>query len=192
MTIKSINKVPRVLRQLSMNRSTATRNNICYIIATSQLLQHFGLWLLAESFVVHRNVVTGRHQSARYLMLTQNSFWLSNENVATDSMEGAFQDSIVLVDDTIKNMFIVFVVAIGVLLAFSILRGKVDQAIQIIVRDFAATLEKYYPTRWKNLQENELLGLNDDDRDVKLFEIMEKWEKEDPKFMSEVKQRMNK
>jgi hypothetical protein len=104
---------------------------------------------------------------------------------------GAFQDSIVLMDDTIQTMLIVFAVFIGLALVFGALRGQVDQAIQIIVRDFATTLEKYYPTRWKNLQENELLGLNEDDRDVKLLEIMERWEKEDPMFMSEIRQRMN-
>jgi hypothetical protein len=105
---------------------------------------------------------------------------------------GAFQDSIVLMDDTIQTMLIVFAVFIGLALVFSSLRGQVDQAIQIIVRDFAATVEQYYPTRWKSLQENELLGLTEDERDVKLLAIMEKWEKEDPKFMSEIRQRMKK
>jgi hypothetical protein len=124
----------------------------------------------------------------------RSSIWIANENDVGDSVieVGAFQDSIVLMDDTIQTMLIVFAVFIGLALVFGALRGQVDQAIQIIVRDFATTLEKYYPTRWKNLQENELLGLNEDDRDVKLLEIMERWEKEDPKFMSEIRQRMNK
>jgi hypothetical protein len=160
------------------------------LVICGQVIISVGAFIIPTSIVPVRNP-TSTH---RTLLPGPSSSWIASENGGGDSvMEvGAFQDSIVLMDDTIQTMLIVFAVFIGLALVFSSLRGQVDQAIQIIVRDFAATVEQYYPTRWKSLQENELLGLTEDERDVKLLAIMEKWEKEDPKFMSEIRQRMKK
>lgn len=102
-----------------------------------------------------------------------------------------FSDSISFFDGPILTMAGGAVAVMVLLVAFKSLMGKMDEAIGKVLVDFEEAMKTTYPQRWVEMEE-ELEGLEGVDRDVKLYELMDQMEKENPNFMARVKDTMGK
>jgi hypothetical protein len=115
----------------------------------------------------------------------------SSQWIADDvGMDQAFNDSIVSFDGPVRNMVIGFGVIVLILAGLKVLTGQMDDAIQNVLVEFEATMKRSYPQRWQVITE-ELIGLEGDERDVKLLNLMETLQEKDPDFMARVKEKMS-
>ena len=64
-----------------------------------------------------------------------------------------------------------------------------DSAIEKVLVDFEEVMRESYPTRWVDISE-QLDGLDSDERQAKLIQIMEDLQKKDPEFMERVNKKM--
>ena len=101
----------------------------------------------------------------------------------------AFSDSIVTFDGPIRNMAIRFAVVILVLAGLKVLTDQMDAAIEKVLVDYEATLKRFFPQRWELIAE-QLVGLDGDERDIKLLALIEALQESDPAFMARVKEKM--
>lgn len=100
-----------------------------------------------------------------------------------------FADDLSLFDGPILTMVGAAVAVMALLFGFKTLMGSMDDAIEKVLVDFEETMKTKYPQRWDQMEE-ELEGLEGVDRDVKLYELMDQMQKENPTFMSRVKDKM--
>ncbi|KAI2507728.1 hypothetical protein MHU86_6727 [Fragilaria crotonensis] len=105
------------------------------------------------------------------------------------SVDQAFTDSIASFDGPVRNMVIGFGVVVLILAGLKALTDQMDNAIQNVLVEFEATMTRYFPQRWEAIAE-ELTGVEGDERDIKLLELMEKLQEKDPDFMARVKKKM--
>ena len=103
---------------------------------------------------------------------------------------GAFTDKIdYFGDPLIQTMFGGFGVILLLLVAANALLGQMDSAIEKVLVDFEEVMRESYPTRWVDISE-QLDGLDSDERQAKLIQIMEDLQKKDPEFMERVNKKM--
>lgn len=100
-----------------------------------------------------------------------------------------FTDSIDIFGGPIKIMVGLFGVVVIALVALKALADRMDTAINKVLFDFEATLRRFHPQRWQEM-ETELEGLEGDTRDVKLLTMMEGLQDTDPVFMNKVEEQM--
>lgn len=105
-------------------------------------------------------------------------------------LEDAFTDSINYTDGPVRTILIAGVVFVAALVALKALSSRVDAAIAEVLVDFEKTMKLYYPSRWERLEETQLQNLTGDERDLKLLEVMEQIQVNEPTFMLEVKEKM--
>lgn len=106
-----------------------------------------------------------------------------------DEIDQAFTDTVSFTDGPIKTMGIVFGVVVLVLVGLKVLGGQMDAAIEQVLVDFEATLKRFYPQRWEVMEE-ELGDLVGDARDIKLLQMMEQLQDDEPEFMAKLKEKM--
>ncbi len=111
---------------------------------------------------------------------------LTADDIVTDQ---AFSDSIVTFDGPIRNMAIGFAVVVLLLVGLKALTDQMDAAIEKVLVDYEATLKRFFPQRWELIAEK-LVGLEGDERDVKLLALVEELQEKDPAFMARVKEKM--
>lgn len=110
-----------------------------------------------------------------------------------DGTAAAFQDQVNLLDGTVQIMLGVFVAVVAVLTVLSILANKMDEAIYQTQKDFETTLRQYYPRRWKEIEQQlpaPTSASDDQERAMKLINIMEEMMEKEPEFMKDVQKRM--
>jgi hypothetical protein len=105
-------------------------------------------------------------------------------------LEDAFTDSINYTDGPVRTILIAGVVFVAALVALKALSSRVDAAIAEVLVAFEKTMKLYYPSRWERLEETQLQNLTGDERDLKLLEVMEQIQVNEPTFMLEVKEKM--
>jgi hypothetical protein len=105
------------------------------------------------------------------------------------TVDQAFSDSIVTFDGPIRNMAIGFAVVVLVLAGLKVLTDQMDAAIEKVLVDYEATLKRFFPQRWELIAE-QLVGLDGDERDIKLLALIEALQESDPAFMARVKEKM--
>lgn len=115
---------------------------------------------------------------------------LLSDVVAVDGEASAFTDSINYLDGTISTMLGVFGVVLVVLIGFKALTDQMDSAIEQVLVDFETTMKRQYPQRWQSDIRPALEGLQGEERQQKLVQIMEDLERNDPTFMSRVQGKM--
>jgi hypothetical protein len=64
-----------------------------------------------------------------------------------------------------------------------------DAAIEKVLVDYEATLKRFFPQRWELIAE-QLVGLEGDERDIKLLALVEDLQEKEPAFMARVKEKM--
>ena len=104
-------------------------------------------------------------------------------------LEEAFQDSVSLTDGPIGVLLAAFAVFVVLAIGFKAVMGEMDSAIEKVLQDFEATLKAYDPERWRVIEEMELKGLAGEERDIKLLQVMERLQEEEPDFMTQVANR---
>ena len=104
-------------------------------------------------------------------------------------MDQAFSDSIVTFDGAIRNMAIGFAVVVLLLAGLKVLTDQMDAAIEKVLVDYEATLKRFFPQRWERIAE-QLVGLEGDERDIKLLALVEDLQEKEPAFMARVKEKM--
>mmetsp|Transcript_86508 Transcript_86508/g.249854 ORF Transcript_86508/g.249854 Transcript_86508/m.249854 type:complete len:181 (-) Transcript_86508:190-732(-) len=117
---------------------------------------------------------------------------LSDETsaISVDDEASAFTDQINFLDGPILTMLGVFGVVMVALIGLKLLTNQMDSAIEQVVVDFESTLETYYPQRYQKDIRPLLEGLADEERQQKLVQIMENFQRTDPEFMTRVQEKM--
>ena len=112
--------------------------------------------------------------------------------LAEDSLPvNAFTDQVDLLDPTVQKMAL----AVGLFVLFGLvlssLVNQMDSAIEKVLTEFEATLKSRYVARWTRISAV-IEGLDEPERSQKLFEIMERMEREEPDFLAKIKREMGK
>ena len=132
---------------------------------------------------VHFKTADIARRSASRLDILPTPFLL-----AEDSMEEApFTDQIDILDPTIQTLLGVFGIFILLAVAAKALFDQMDTAIGKVLVDFETTMRRGYSNRWEVI-EKQLEGTSEEERPAKLFEIMEKLQREEPALMARINQ----
>ncbi len=119
---------------------------------------------------------------------------IENNNDKPDiAFEDAFNDNINFFNDsTIQLLFAGFSILVLLAIIAKSLFNQMDNAIQKVLVDFETVMQKEkYKQKWMDIQ-TELDGLDELERSVKLFEIMEQLQRDEPQFMEKVNNDMMK
>jgi hypothetical protein len=124
-------------------------------------------------------------------------FWefssvISSDNIinrADIPVEEAFQDTISFTNGPVGALVAAFGVFVVLAVGLKAVMGQMDTAIEKVLSDFEATMKRYYPKRWKEIEESSLEGLQGDARDFKLLQVMEELQQKEPEFMTRVADR---
>jgi hypothetical protein len=121
------------------------------------------------------------------------------ENAAQDvvAFDDAFTDSVNFVDGTTTILIAVAAVVAATLVGLKVVSQKMDEAISQVLLDFESTMKQRYPSRWKTIEDEELMMsvdggplLGGDERDIKILKVMEELQENDPEFMLLLKEQM--
>jgi hypothetical protein len=116
---------------------------------------------------------------------------LAASDRSATSLDEAFTDTVDFTSTPFQLLGGITVVLFAVLLALKSITNKMDQAIGQVLQDFESTMKSLHPTRWQKIRE-ELDGLTGDERDIKLLQVMETMQDNDPEFMMRVRDQMPK
>ena len=105
------------------------------------------------------------------------------------SLEDAFQDSISFTDGPVGVLLAAFGVFVVLAVGFKAVMAEMDGAIEKVLEDFESSLKRYYPKRWNKIEEEYLVGLSGDERGIKLLQVMEQLQRDEPEFMTKLANR---
>jgi type IV secretory pathway VirB2 component (pilin) len=168
--------------------------NIVALVLSPLILVNNGLVCLAFTTPQHSYAAVAK---VTRLLALPASFWefpsvITSDNVinrADVPVEEAFQDTISFADGPVGVLAAAFGVFVVVAVGLKAVMGQMDTAIEKVLSDFEATMQRYYPKRWKEIEESSLEGLQGDARDIKLLQVMEELQQKEPEFMTRVADR---
>ena len=114
----------------------------------------------------------------------------SSSVILAESEEAvAFNDSIDYFDPSIGLLLGGFGVVALLLFGTKFLADKMDSAIEQVLVDFERTMSEQYPQRWQDMKTS-LEGLEGDERQQKVMQLMEDIQKNDPQLMQRINEKM--
>jgi len=104
-------------------------------------------------------------------------------------LEDAFSDQISFTDGPVGVLLAAFGLFVVLAVGFKAVMSEMDTAIEKVLQDFEINMKQYHPKRWNKIEEKQLAGLTGDERDMKLLQVMEQLQKDEPEFMTKLANR---